>query len=125
MASILVVDDDSSVRNVLCSILKRQGHEVRDASDGATALEICRESPPDLTLLDIYMPGQDGIETLRALRKEAPGVKVVAMSGEQLELSVDVLQMATMLGAVGILRKPFEIDEVTEIVAEALGGGGR
>ena len=121
MASILVVDDDAAVRNVLLNILKKLGHEVHDAADGAAALAICLETRPDLTFLDMYMPGQDGIETIRALRREIPGVKVIAMSGEQLGLSVDVLHMASLLGAVGILRKPFELDEVREVVAKALG----
>ena len=124
MASILVVDDDEGVRRVLHRILSKSGHEVLEAADGAHALTLCRESLPELALIDMYMPGQDGIETMRFLRKEAPHLKVIAMSGEQLEVSVGVLQMASMLGAVGVLRKPFEINEVIEAVNAALGEGG-
>ena len=107
VAAILVVDDEASVRAVLKGVLKKLGHEVRDAEDGISAITLCRELPPEVAFIDMYMPGQDGIETIRALRKEAPEIKVVAMSGEQLEGGVDILQMASMLGAVAILRKPF------------------
>ena len=122
MASILVVDDEQSIRTVLKGILGKLGHDVRDAEDGAAAVELCRESSPDVAFVDMYMPGQDGIETIRTLRKEAPGVRIVAMSGEQLEGGVDVLQMATVLGAVAVMRKPFEIDEIKEVVEKALNG---
>ena len=122
VAAIIVVDDDDSVRNVLKNILKRLGHDVNEASDGDSALSQCRDSRPDLAFIDMYMPGKDGIETIRELRKAAPEVKVIAMSGEQLEGGLDVLQMASLLGAVGVLRKPFELDEVAELVNKALGG---
>ncbi len=123
MALILVVDDDDSIRKTLTHILKREGHDVFEAANGTAAVDQCRELMPDLTLMDIYMPGQDGIETIRALRKEVPDLKVVAMSGEQLELvGADVLKMATMLGAIGALRKPFDTEEVVDVVTEALGG---
>lgn len=123
MASILIVDDVDSVRSLLKTVLSRMGHDVCEAEEGVAAVALCRDLPPDLAFIDMYMPGQDGIETIRALKKEAPEVRVVAMSGEQLEGGVDVLQMASMLGAIGILRKPFEIDEVRELVTTALGGG--
>ena len=120
MASILVVDDESGIRAVLKRILAKLGHDVRVAVDGASAIEVCRESNPDLAFVDMYMPGQDGIETIRTLRKKSPEVKIIAMSGEQLEGGLDVLQMATMLGAVAEMRTPFEVEEVMQVVKEAL-----
>ena len=119
-----MADDDDSVRSVLASILRRYGNDVNEAEDGEVAVAQCCATRPDLAFIDMYMPGKDGIETIRELRKEVPEVKVIAMSGEQLEGGLDVLQMASMLGAAGILRKPFEIDEVTALVAKALEGSG-
>lgn len=78
MAAILVVDDDDNIRRVLLSILKKMGHDVREAADGLSAFEVYREALPNLVLSDLYMPDQDGFETIRALRKEAPDLKVVA-----------------------------------------------
>ncbi|MBI2970532.1 MAG: response regulator, partial [Gammaproteobacteria bacterium] len=68
MARILVVDDYADFREVVRLLLERQGHEVLEAEDGIEAVQVCRNSHPDLVILDIFMPGKDGIETLWEIR---------------------------------------------------------
>src|SRR5260370_16043486 len=81
MARILVMDDDGVIRAAVRRILESAGHEVLEAADGAAGLRLHREQGADLVVVDIFMPGRDGVEVIRALRQEAPLAKVVAISG--------------------------------------------
>ena len=121
VASILVVDDEESIREVLRGFLRKLGHEVNVTEDGTAVISLCDELNPDLVISDIYMPRQDGIETILAMRKHHPNIKIIAMSGEQLGADINMLKTASMLGAVGILQKPFKFEEVEELVVQALG----
>jgi DNA-binding response OmpR family regulator len=120
MARILVIDDDPDTRAMLEQILKAAGHEVILAADGREGLERYRASPADLVITDIYMPKQDGLETIREFRKHFPEVSIIAMSGRA--LAVTMLSIARDLGAVAVLHKPFAADELIAAVAKALGG---
>ena len=120
MARILVIDDDPDTRAMLEQILKAAGHEVFLAADGREGLERYRASPADLVITDIYMPKQDGLETIREFRKHFPEVSIIAMSGRA--LAVTMLSIARDLGAVAVLHKPFAADELIAAVAKALGG---
>jgi len=120
MASILIVDDDPEVLRALARILTTQGHDVTEAADGVQAVTRATDSPPDLAIVDMYMPGQDGLQTIQQLRRNQPGLPIVAMSGGGTEVNVDVLEVATVLGAAVTLRKPFELEEVREAVDAAL-----
>ena len=108
---VLVIDDEAAVRAALCATLSDAGCAVTEARDGAEALEILRANPADAVLMDIYMPLQDGFEAIRELRRVAPAVKIIAISGGS-RGNFDPLKAAEMLGADRTLRKPFGIDDL-------------
>ena len=121
MARIIVIDDDESVRKAIRRVLEPLGHEVREAEDGAAGLALLADKDADLVITDIFMPGQDGIETVRRIRKEFPGVKMLVMSGGDSTGRMDLRGDAVLLGATASLRKPFERDELVRSVAAVLG----
>jgi CheY-like chemotaxis protein len=120
MARILVIDDDPDTREMLAQTLKPAGYEVILAADGREGVERYRTSPADLVITDLYMPNQDGSETIRELRSSFPEVAIIAMSGRP--NSGAMLAIAQNVAAVGILPKPFGADELIAAVARALGG---
>jgi len=121
MARILVIDDDGQVRGAVRRILERAGHTVVDAADGKAGTRLYREQPTDLIITDIFMPGQDGIETIQQLGREFPGVKIIAISGGDRTRTMDLRRDAELLGASRTLRKPFELTELLKAVSELLG----
>ena len=121
MARILVIDDDGQVRGAIRRILERAGHTVLDAADGEAGIRLYRERPTDLIITDIFMPEQDGIETIQQLRREFPGVKIIAISGGDRTQTVDLRKDAELFGASRTLRKPFELTELLKAVRELLG----
>jgi DNA-binding response OmpR family regulator len=84
MARVLVVDDDHMVREVVVSYLRASGHEVTDCADGETALKLAASPPPDLVVLDLMLPGVDGLEVCRQLRarSDVPIVMLTALGAE-------------------------------------------
>lgn len=120
MTEILLVDDDAAFRSMLARQLARAGYEVREAGDGRVALELYRARPSDLVVLDVIMPWVEGTETLMALRKLAPAVKIVAISGGGLTDPRLNLSVARKLGAQGTLCKPFKLDELLEVIGAVL-----
>src|SRR2546427_5810336 len=81
MARILVIDDQEAIRRIVRRSLEQEGHQVMDASDGEMGMQVLARHGADLVITDIFMPGQDGILTLRQVRKQFPGVKVIDISG--------------------------------------------
>ena len=120
MARILVIDDEDIVRHMLRTVLELQGYEVIEAKHGKEALQLQQISPPELVITDILMPENDGIEVIMALRRQAPKLKVIAMSGGGRFKQADALETAELLGAVATLRKPFDLALVIETVKRAL-----
>ena len=120
MARILVIDDEPDTRAVLDLILKSAGYEVILAADGREGMMRHRTSPADLVVTDLYMPGQEGLETIRELRTCFPEVAIIAMSGRAAALTM--LSVAQKFGAVAVLHKPFTAYELLAAVAKALGG---
>jgi len=117
MARIMVVDDEPSVRKLVSRLLESLGHDVVEAQDGAEALARAGDAPVDMVLLDIDMPGIDGLETLRRLRRAAPDTIVVMVSGIQDEpRAVRALED----GARDFIRKPFDLARLKEIVDHQL-----
>jgi UDP-3-O-[3-hydroxymyristoyl] N-acetylglucosamine deacetylase len=114
---ILIVDDEKNIVSSLTGILSDEGYEVSITDDGVEALEIIQKDPPDLVLLDIWLPGMDGIEVLKTLKTYNPGVKVLIMSGHG---TIDTAVKATKLGAQDFIEKPFSLDRITECVKNAL-----
>ena len=116
-ASILIVDDEVSILNSLSSILEDEGYEVSVAKSGIEALKLCAVSPPELMMLDIWMPDMDGLETLRRLRELVPQTQVMMMSGHG---SIETAVKAIKLGAYDYIEKPLSLENVTLRVKHAL-----
>lgn len=114
---IMVVDDDSGMRLTLEGIIEDEGFEVVGAADGFQAIEVAKTSHLDLIFMDIKMPGINGVETYREIKRVSPNSVVVMMTG----FSVDSLvQDALEEGAYAVLYKPFQIEEIIEIVDKVL-----
>ncbi|HVS30665.1 MAG TPA: response regulator [Thermoanaerobaculia bacterium] len=110
---VLVVDDDSDIRKLLAAILRQRELIVDTASDGNTALALVRDQRYAVVLLDLFMPGMDGFEVLRALKEDemsAPVVLVVTGADRQTIARLDAA------GIHGIVRKPFDPDELASLV---------
>ncbi|MCB9365871.1 MAG: response regulator [Calditrichaeota bacterium] len=120
MCRILIVDDDPSIRQMLRSMLEREGHDVDVASNGAECLRLFRATSYELVITDIIMPEQEGIETIRRLRAEKPEIRVIAISGGGRIGPADYLSMAKLIGASATLAKPFERAALLEAVQSAL-----
>ena len=116
-ASILIVDDEVSILNSLSSILEDEGYEVSVAKSGIEALKLCTVNPPELMMLDIWMPEMDGLETLRRLRELVPNTQVMMMSGHG---SIETAVKAIKLGAYDYIEKPLSLENVTLRVKHAL-----
>ncbi|HEX9700734.1 MAG TPA: response regulator [Acidobacteriota bacterium] len=103
---ILVVDDESDVRELLSKFLTRRGYEVNTASDGMAAMEAIRDNRPDIVLLDIRLPKIDGLSVLQRLRDESENVAIITMSGVADE---DTARRSLELGAADFITKPFNL----------------
>ena len=119
---ILVVDDDAALRTSVGRMLRGIGHVVREAADGAEALRSVRAAPPDLIITDIMMPDSDGIELIGAVREIHPTVRIIAISGRAAFGDLDLLNLASMIGADVTLTKPMSPDELLEAVAKLTAG---
>lgn len=117
MARILVIDDEAPVRDMIRQTLERAGYEVMEAGDGKRGMVQVRTQPIDLVITDILMPEQEGIETIRLLRKEFPQVKIIAISGGGKKGKLDVLPVAQTFGAHSTLSKPFERKDLLAAVS--------
>lgn len=123
MARVLVIDDVPGVRRSIAALLSRAGHEVCEASDGRSGVEMAREVRPDVALVDMLMPEQDGLETIEMLRAQSLARACVAMSGGgSLVGAADALAAAGALADASV-RKPFESDELIELVDRLSGEG--
>ncbi|SIS72955.1 response regulator [Alicyclobacillus vulcanalis] len=114
---VLVVDDQFGIRVLLHEVLQREGYEVFQAANGPSALQIVERERPDLVLLDMKIPGMDGLEILRNIRKLGVDAKVIMMTayGE-----LDLIHEAMEMGALAHFTKPFDIDELRRTVREHL-----
>jgi two-component system, chemotaxis family, chemotaxis protein CheY len=121
MTSVLIIDDDTSVRRVLRTGLERAGYHVEEAGDGAEGMLRYRTTPTDLVITDMFMPGQDGIETIQQLRDEFPDARILAISGGSAGGTTGTLTDAFLFGADATLAKPFTIEQLTSAVAGVLG----
>ncbi len=110
---LLIVDDQQGIRLLLNEVFKREGYETFLAANGIEALDIAERIKPDGVLLDMKIPGMDGIEILKRLKSKMPEVPVVMMTayGE-----LDLIQEAMKLGAAHYFTKPFDIYEVRDAV---------
>lgn len=121
MLRILVIDDDVGIRRMMRLALEGMGYEVCEAADGKEGLALFAKQPSDLVITDLVMPGKEGIETIRTLRKGHPHLKIIAMSGGSLTHSSDNLKMAKSLGANAAFSKPFSMADLAKIITGLLG----
>ena len=120
MATILVSDDDARTLSAVTMILQNEGHEVIVAENGKEAMRILANRPADLILSDLTMPEMDGIELLIRLHEDFPGVPMLAMSDGGSMAKGELLENASLLGAVGMIEKPFTAEGLVEAVSDAL-----
>lgn len=118
MARILVVDDANFMRMQCAKVLRGEGHDVSEAVDGADAVIKYRELHPDIVLMDVTMPVMDGIEAVKAIRKESPDARIVMVSatGQQ-----SMVMSAIEAGAIDFVLKPFQPQRLLEAVHSAVG----
>jgi CheY-like chemotaxis protein len=124
MARILVIDDEVLVRNTIQLILRHRGHHVVAAECGQRGVEAIEAYAFDAVIVDIFMPGMDGFQTMRILHRSAPKTAIIAMSGyafhEVAGPAPDFLKMACDLGAACCLRKPLKGWEIIKAVETSI-----
>lgn len=124
MASILIVDDDLAIQAVIRLLLERDGHEIVVASDGLKGLKIFETGKFDLLVVDIFMPGMDGLETMRLVHQQKPEIPIVVISGRPVSsksgAGPDFLTMAVKLGAISSLQKPFKAPALRAMISRCL-----
>lgn len=118
MARVVVVDDYPAIVSMLRLVLMSAGHEVMTATDGESGLGLVKRHKPDVVLLDVDMPGMDGVVVCGRLKRdrETARIPVLMMTGR---LCMDVLQRARGAGAVAVLPKPFVRERLLEEIARA------
>lgn len=114
---ILVVDDQLGIRILLNEILQKEGYQTFQAANGLQALAILEKHAPDLVLLDMKIPGMDGLEILKRMKEKEPDIRVIIMTayGE-----LEMIQASNELGALAHFPKPFDIKEIRQAVKKYL-----
>ncbi|KMY51979.1 response regulator [Peribacillus loiseleuriae] len=112
---VLIVDDQFGIRILLNEVLHKEGYDTFQAANGVQALDIVTNHSPDLVLLDMKIPGMDGIEILKRMKQLDADIRVIIMTayGE-----LDMIQEAKNLGAITHFAKPFDIDDIRKAVRE-------
>lgn len=119
-ATILVIDDDESLRESLRRTLRRDGYTVMEADEGGAGLLVLKNYPVDVVLVDLFMPGKEGLETIAELRRSYSGIAIIAMSGGGIRGQMDMLETARVMGASQTLAKPFARETLIETVKQAV-----
>jgi two-component system chemotaxis response regulator CheY len=120
MSSVLVIDDDPAICLVIQQVLQRRGFEVSTAGDGQSGLQRFAELNPDLVIVDILMPGKEGIATILEMREAQPDARILAMTGGGSFAANEVLRIAELVGADNSLKKPFAPTELVATVERCL-----
>jgi CheY-like chemotaxis protein len=116
MKRVLVIDDDRSIGEAIQTMLARYGYDTALALNSGDGIQLFNSSSFGVVIVDIFMPGPDGFETIKSLRQRSPSIPIIAMSGYGLRKSMtapqDFLTMAIELGATSCLRKPFTFQQL-------------
>lgn len=116
MSRILIVDDEFYVRSFLRRTLERLGHTVAESKNGREAMRAFADFKPACVILDLFMPEQDGMETIMAIRQRSQDTRIVAISGNFHPMVSVVMKTAGHLGADAVLSKPFSINRLLEAI---------
>ena len=117
---VLIIDDDIIFRQAIAKLLERAGYEVLQAANGDDGINAFERNPTAVAIVDIFMPGQGGLQTIDQLRRRGPKAKIVAVSGASAG-TLDIKSHAVALGADRFLQKPFEAATLVTLVATLLG----
>jgi len=127
MSNILIVDDDRLVREATQIMLRAQGYGVAVAADGQSAIDAVRSSRFDLAIVDLFMPGMNGLQVIKAIRQSCPDMQLIVASGFMLGDSCPRMPefdaMAAEAGAVATLYKPLRPRQVLAAVEDAISAG--
>jgi CheY-like chemotaxis protein len=118
--TILLIEDDPQVRKLFRKKMEGRGYEIIEASNGKEGIDRYREKPSDLVITDIVMPEKEGLETISELRKIAPSVRIIAISGGGRIRPEPYLDTASHLGADRIFSKPLDWPEMHKAIEELL-----
>ena len=123
VSRILIIEDDPLTREWLESLLTRNGYDVDSAANGQEGIELFSLNQAELVITDIVMPEKDGIETITDLKRQCPGVKVIAISGGERRpegVFHNYLHSATLLGANRAMQKPIANEDLLNVVRDML-----
>jgi DNA-binding NtrC family response regulator len=115
-AKLLIVDDEERFLTTTTRLMEKRGISTKSASNGAEALRIIDESPVDVVILDVKMPGMDGVETLKRIKRNYPLIEVIMLTGHG---SVDSAVKGLRMGAFDYVMKPCDIPELLEKIEDA------
>ncbi len=125
MSRVLVIDDQKFVRDTISLILKAKGFEVIEADSGTLGLKKLETFDFNLAIVDIYLPGIDGVKVIKQIRERVPELPIIAMSGVQLNSSdrtaLDFFSMLPALSTIACLKKPFRPKDLTEAIYKVMG----
>ena len=114
MREILIADDDAGLRRSLQLALEAAGYRVRVAVHGGEAFALQSAKPADILITDIFMPENDGFETIDRFRSRFPATKIVVMSGDAKRAKGEYLPVAALIGVDATLKKPFKLHELLQ-----------
>src|ERR1041384_432582 len=117
MGRILVVDDDTGIQRAIQALLKGRGHEIFIAGSGEAGLEILERERPDIVLIDVWLPGMNGLETLQAIKTRQAGTPIIVMTGSG---TMDLAIEASKVGAFDYRLKPFDPTQMLQLIEKAL-----
>lgn len=121
MSRILVVDDQPEIRDILRTLLESEGYEVSAAEEGRGALKQHADVPADLVIVDLVMPGMNGLDMIREFRQRYGTVKIIAMSGAQHYMVDKNLESSRINGADRSFKKPFDLTQLLTAIEDLLG----
>ncbi|RMD58707.1 MAG: response regulator, partial [Nitrospirae bacterium] len=119
-ATLLVIEDEDQVRDLLVQFLKINGYKVFSAPNGKVGMDIFRNHNIDLVVTDIFMPEKEGLETIKEMKREKPSINIIAISGGGQKGNMEFLHVAKFIGADRTLAKPFSIHELLRMIKELL-----
>jgi DNA-binding NtrC family response regulator len=123
MPSVLVIEDDEGCRAYLTTLLRRAGYRVHELPNGSGVGALLSTAPVDAVITDLVMPEVDGLETIRSVKRLAPALPVIGVTGAAFGPDDCYIRAMTVLGAAAVLLKPLEGEAVLSALGHALASG--